>query len=670
MKAEWCGVSASFRPMRAALERAGAGAEPRAVVRGSETLAARLVAGGYLALLGACVFAGDASDDDSLLWIGGAALVLALSVLAAGLAGAVALPRLSTSALWCLALTTAFVAWSGLSIAWSVEPDRSWSYFDRGVVYVALLGVGILAGGLVRRAATVAAAELALVVGLALAAGLAVKVFPSLYPDSERIARLRAPVGYWNALALLFAFGVPLALWLAGLARRRTGLRALAVVFLYLLAVALALTLSRGGILAALAAVVVALVLGRDRVHRLVDVAVAGTGAALVSAWALGQPGLATDRLRLSVRAADGHRLALVLVLGALAVAGLTVAVSRLHLADRLPRFSRRWGIGAALLAAVLLAVAMAASNPGARIDEFRNPPAVNVSQEGSRLTSLSSNHRWTWWTEAWELFTDHPLLGVGAGSFGVAHKQVRVSDLDAVEPHNLPLQFLAETGLVGGLLAGGAMLAALIAVNDAVRRAEPRERAALVALTCVLAAYLAQGLVDFDWDFLAVTGPLMLVTGVLLTVGHAPVPPPRRRGLWALAPPLALAALLYSFAAPSLAERRVERAYDAVANGRPAAALAAAESARGLNPLSAGPLRAEANARVFAGDIAGAGRALAEAVDVQPDNPQTWYELGAFELQIAKRPEAAIEPLARAAELDPHGEAPRLLAEARGATR
>jgi hypothetical protein len=652
--------------MRAALERAGAGAEPRAVVRGSETLAARLVAGGYLALLAACVFAGDASDDDSLLWIGGAALVLALGVLAAGLAGAVALPRLSKSALWCLALTTALVAWVGVSIAWSVEPDRSWSYFDRGVVYLALLGVGIVAGGLVRRVATVAAAELALVVGLVLAVGLAVKVFPSLYADSERIARLRAPVGYWNALALLLAFGLPLALWLAGLAGRRTSFRALAVVFAYLLAVALALTFSRGGILAALAAVVVALALGRDRLHRLVDVAVAGTGAALVSAWALGQPGLAADGLPLSVRAAGGHRLALALVLGAVAVAGLTVAVSRLRLADRLPRFSRRWAIGPALVAAGLLAVAVAASDPGARIDEFRNPPAVDVSQEGNRLTSLSSNHRWTWWTEAWELVTDHPFLGVGAGSFGVAHKQVRVSDLDAVEPHNLPLQFLAETGLVGALLAGGAALAAAVAALGTLRRAEGPERAATVALICVPVAYAVQGFVDFDWDFLAATGPMMLVTGVVLTAGGQSTPP-RKHGIWALAPPLVAAALLYSLAAPWLAERRVERAYEAVANGEPAAAVQSAESARRLNPLSLDPLRAEASARVLGGDLDGARRGLADAVELQPENPATWYELGVFELRIAQRPGAAIEPLSRAAELDPHGDAPALLAEARG---
>ena len=665
MKTEPCGVSASFRPMRAALERAGAGAEPRAVVRGSETLAARLVAGGYLALLAACLFAGDASGDDSLLWVGGAALVLALAVLAAGLAGAVALPSLSGSAFWCLALATALVAWLGVSIAWSVEPDRSWSYFDRGVVYLALLGVGILAGSLVRRAATVAAAELALVVGVVLAVGLAVKVFPSLYPDSERIARLRAPVGYWNTLALLFAFGLPLTLWLAGLAGRRTGLRTLAVVFAYLLGVGLALTFSRGGILAALAALVVALALSRDRAHRLVDVAVAGTGATLVSAWALGQPGLAADGLPLSARASDGHHLALALLLGSLAVAGLTVVLSRLRLADRLPRFSRRWAIGAALLAAVLLAVAVSASDPGARINEFRNPPAVDVSQEGSRLTSLSSNHRWTWWAEAWELFKDHPVLGVGAGSFGVAHKQVRVSDLDAVEPHNLPLQFLAETGLVGALLAGGAALAAAIAALGALRRTEGPERAAMVALVCVPVAYGVQGLVDFDWDFLAATGPAMLVTGVLLTAGGQSTPP-RKRGILALAPPLVAAALLYSLAAPWLAERRVERAYDTVANGEPAAAVQAAESARGLNPLSLDPLRAEATARVLGGDLDEARRALTDAVELQPENPATWYELGVFELRIAGRPDAAVGPLERAAALDPHGDAPTLLAETR----
>ena len=247
----------------------------------------------------------------------------------------------------------------------------------------------------------------------------------------------------------------------------------------------------------------------------------------------------------------------------------------------------------------------------------------------------------------------------------------MRVSDLDAVEPHSLPLQFLAETGLVGALLAGGAALAAALAALGALRRAAapPSEPPSWRSSACPWptpsrASSTSSGT---SWP---PPGRAMLVTGVLLTAGGQSLPP-RRHGLWAFAPPLAAAALLYSLAAPWLAERRVERAYGAVANGDPAAAVQAAESARGLNPLSARP----ASRR---GERPGPGRrprrcaagALVEAAKLQPENPATWYELGVFELRIAKRPEAAIEPLERVAELDPYGDAPRLLAEARRATR
>ena len=44
---------------------------------------------------------------------------------------------------------------------------------------------------------------------------LAEKAVPALYGDYGRLARLRSPVGYWNALALVVVFGLPLALWAA-----------------------------------------------------------------------------------------------------------------------------------------------------------------------------------------------------------------------------------------------------------------------------------------------------------------------------------------------------------------------------------------------------------------------------------------------------------------------
>ena len=74
---------------------------------------------------------------------------------------------------------------------------------------------------------------------------------PWLYEDYGRIARLRGPVGYWNALALLGDIALPIGLCLA--TRRRTA--GTLLVFGWL--VVIGLTYSRGGVLVAI--VVVAL---------------------------------------------------------------------------------------------------------------------------------------------------------------------------------------------------------------------------------------------------------------------------------------------------------------------------------------------------------------------------------------------------------------------------
>src|SRR5205085_11165176 len=114
--------------------------------------------------------------------------------------GALALLPLCALALWCAA-----------SIAWSIEPDRSWDYANRSVVYAAFAVVGTFVAGRTRELAF----GLAALLGAVCIWSLAGKVFPWLYEDYGRIARLRGPVGYWNALALLGDLALPLGLWLA-----------------------------------------------------------------------------------------------------------------------------------------------------------------------------------------------------------------------------------------------------------------------------------------------------------------------------------------------------------------------------------------------------------------------------------------------------------------------
>ena len=93
----------------------------------------------------------------------------------------------------------ALTAWVGASIAWSIVGDASWGWLNRGLVYLAAL----VLGGLVAQRLLELAAVLAGVLGVALGWAVLGVMVPAWFEDGDRIARLREPVGYWNALALL-----------------------------------------------------------------------------------------------------------------------------------------------------------------------------------------------------------------------------------------------------------------------------------------------------------------------------------------------------------------------------------------------------------------------------------------------------------------------------------
>jgi hypothetical protein len=611
-----------------------------------------ILALGLLGVVVAAVVAGGGSSDDSVPWVGAAALLLAAGGWSAAGLGLLPRPGLDGAVVATLALTAGFVTWNGLTIAWSILPDRSWDYFNRGFVYVAVLAAACLVGAL-PRAPVRAAYALAGVIAVALGWALAGKVFPALHEDGGRIARLRAPVEYWNALALLFAMGLPLALWLAR--------RAFAPVFLFALVVGLLLTYSRSGLVVAVLAVALWLVLDSRRLEAVGALAAAVPPGTAVALWAFRQPGLTADGQPLDVRESAGLKFGVALLLGGAAAHGLGLLLP--HLLERLPTPSvLRWsGRAAAVLAVALLVVAFVRAGDladwvEAQADEFANPPTQLVTQEPGRLTSLSSNNRWNWWREAWTAFEDEPLWGNGAGSFALSHRLLREDRLRVVEPHSEPLQFLAETGLMGALLAAGAVVAAALAVRRTLGRVGLEERSAARALAIGYVVYVAHSLVDWDWDFLAASVPAFAVLGVLLGAGRETV---RTRAslLWPVAAGLLVLAALYSLFAPWAADRRVAAAFDDLAEGNPAAAVDKAGGAHGLNPLSLEPLLVRSSAYVLLGRIDEARGDLVEAVELQPLNPDAWYELGLFELEQGQEEEAE-RYFTRSRALDPFGPA------------
>jgi hypothetical protein len=326
------------------------------------------------------------------------------------------------------------------------------------------------------------------------------------------------------------------------------------------------------------------------------------------------------------VRVHDGWIFALVLLAGGLVVVAAAYALARLETRRPLAPERRRTVERAAGIAALVVVVASLAASvvySGRIWSEFTNPVTSQISSKSNRFLSVNSSNRWRWWSESWQAFTHHPFGGTGAGTFEVTDRRLRQSPLVTTEPHNVPLQFLAETGIVGFLLYIGAAVAAVLAIVRARRRAAGGERAAITALAIGLAAFLAHMVVDMDWNYVATCGPLLLVAGMLAGRAAAPETEPVRvrRPLLAAGAVLFALAAFYSLAAPWLADRQLATAVSAQA----------AKKAHGYDPLSTSALIDWAAFEDADGNVLKANDLYERAVSLEPESTETWYALGLF---------------------------------------
>ena len=647
--------------MRTALERRASRLDVSLGSRMSAPLPFLAAATG--ALLAAAVLFGDGSSDRPLFWIGVVAIVIAAAAAVLAATGALALPELTPLGFAAVGCFTGFVVWQGFSVLWSIEPDRTWNYVNRGLVYLAFLLLGLLVGTL-RRSPVYAAACLALVTAAAVCVALATKIFPGLSAETERVARLSSPVGYWNVLALLAVFALPLALWIAAPQTRPDWLRAAGVLYLYAALVALLLTFSRGGVAVGVVALALWLGIARPRLESAAALGVALVPTAAVAGWAFSRPGLTKDGEPHSLQVHDGRWFGLALVLGGIVAFAGAYWISRY---ERRRPLSERWRVlvgragviaaGAAVVVGIVGLVA-AGITPSRVWHKFNEPAASPTAVTGpGHLGSLASTSRWNWWQEAWKSWRAHPVLGTGAGTFDLTHRKLRVDGTVATEPHNLPLQFLSETGIFGFILFLGIALAGAGALVETLRRLEGEDRLAAAALVVALFAYVVHGVVDFDWDFVAVTAPAAAALGVLIAAGRRASVRQLgvRRGVLAVAAGAFAAAAVYSLVSPWLASRRVDDAYAALGRNDAGAAVADARSAHDLNPVSVDALLAWGAAEAARGDTAAAGRIYTKAISIQPDNWRPWYYRARL-LENVSGPKAALFDAQQAAARDPRG--------------
>jgi hypothetical protein len=311
-----------------------------------------------------------------------------------------------------------------------------------------------------------------------------------------------------------------------------------------------------------------------------------------------------------------------------------------------------RWLVA---FAAVLVLAAAVGGSVAAADTVSSDRECAEVVNDPSRFGSLDVSNRLCWWGEAWDVFVHHAPEGAGAGTFEIARKRFRPNAETVLEPHSVPLQQLADGGVVAlGLFVVLIVSGAAVCVC-ALRRLGGPERAAAVALVAAPAAYVCHALVDYNWDFLAVTAPTMVALGVLAGAGRD-AGARGRRPIMGLAIVLLAAVVLVSFSFPRLADRAERRSTRALVSGDLEQALREAKRARFFNPESADPLFAQARVAERERVPLRAERAYIRAVELQPDNPLTWYTLGIFEFEVRTNLCAAYRFLNNSYTLDPAG--------------
>ena len=546
-------------------------------------------------------------------------------------------------------LLVALGVWSGLSTAWSAAPDESWLAANAAIAYAAVAAIALVAGSSTADGARLTAIGLAAVTVAVALYALGGKVLPGLHvgpfdlDPGDRFARLREPLDYWNALALLCVMATPACIWQAAAREPPPRFRIGAVLALAILLLTAALSYSRGAIIAYALVLAILVGAGPRRLTRLLVGlgALAAVTPAMLLAFA--RHDLSSSDVTLAERADDGLLLGIVLVASLLALALLARALiraeGRLEWGADQARIAWRLLAGAAVCLALVGIGVLALSERGLtgevshQLDRFTEPAGA-AANTPERLVSSNSSNRYIWWQEALGAFSDEPLAGWGAGSFPVLRFLYRRYEAPARSAHSLPLQLLAETGLLGAALGLAALGLLGAAAVRATRRRAGVVRDARLALVATFAAWAVHALYDWDWEIPAVTLPALIA----VSVAAAPAP-----GLAAAVRPLAAvravpaiaaaagaaAAIAVSAALPALSEgKRLQALEDASAGRALEDAAADAEDAEGLNPYALDPRFTAASIARVRGRLPEELGALIEAARTQPDSFEPWRQL------------------------------------------
>jgi hypothetical protein len=314
--------------------------------------------------------------------------------------------------------------------------------------------------------------------------------------------RLEQPLTYWNAMGELAAIGLVLCARLVGDASRQTWMRILAVAAAAPVGMALYISFSRGAVFAAVAGLLALLLLAAtfEQLRGIgqtlgVGILSAASAAPFHPVTSLAGP--------LATRERDGAITLVLLVVIMVASAEVQRRLMRRERPRRLtlPRAAPTIAV-AAICAGLGLAIVVGAK-------EQSHAP---LSAGATRYVTLQSN-RYAYWRVAMTAFEDQPLRGVGAGGWAVYWLRDRPFKEFAHDAHSLPIQTLAELGVIGLALLLLFVAGVGLAARDALRAGLPTAAGA----TAAFVTWLAHQPLDWDWQMPALTLIGIICAGALI---------------------------------------------------------------------------------------------------------------------------------------------------------
>ena len=585
------------------------------------------------------------------------ALVLALAVTAGGRPRL--MPALAVGGL------AAVWLWSWLSTGWAESADEALVTAGRWALYAAMLTSLLLLMRSQRdrwlplAAATAGVLVVALYVLVRMLDGEAGALFDG--------GRLENPLGYVNGQAgyFLLAFWPCVAIAEQARSKLLAGLGAAGGVIVGAL---LVLCQTRAVLPAVALSGVVMLAVVPGRPRRVWVLAAIGLGLLAISQPLLDvyreskdslspDPGLVEDAARLTLLAA--------------AVVGAAWAAV-LALLDRLGRTGPAVRRGEAVVAGAVIVLALVGGTAalGDPVDKVRDQYDDFVNLRGNQRSETrflsGGGNRYDYWRIAWIEFKDAPLRGQGAGNYDRLYFTERRTSEDIRQPHSLPLQALAELGVVGALALLAFVGAVFAGLWTLARRARDSAAPRLVAVAAggAFVAWLAHTSVDWLHNLPGVTGIALCAAAALVAPWTGG--PGGRAVTGARIVAVSAVAVLVLAAAYSVGRLAVADQYriDARDNLRsdPVEALRLANQSLAFNDDSLLALYVKSAAYARLGRYRPARGALVEATELEPHDHLPWALLG--DLAVRRGDFAtARRAYRRASELNPRSKPIRALA-------